>query len=247
MVLRLVSHNAYWFQGVPFAGDQPGPAHPEILSGLAQLYTELAPDVLCLQEIQSRATAGALAAILGLDFMYAAGGAYPQYGAAVFSRWEMIASPVPAHAPLDRVILRVRIYPPGRPPLLLSNVHLPSGRQRGPEGGQAQCLAELPVAVTPDAGTGEVDVALGDFNEPPDGPCAAMLASHGYVDAARSLKQGHVFSNVKGSIRGDQIWLAPHVASGLRRYCIAGRERLAVNWPGKTYLSDHLPVGVELQ
>src|SRR5438045_1604711 len=116
---------------MPFAGDQPGPADPAVLRALAELYRELAPDVLCLQEVQSQETADALAAALGpvlgredaahpahaaalgpalgvpaVRWRYAPGGRHPQYGVAVFSRWPIDVCPLPesTHAPpLDRV------------------------------------------------------------------------------------------------------------------------------------------------
>jgi endonuclease/exonuclease/phosphatase family metal-dependent hydrolase len=246
--LRLVSHNAFWFQGFPFGGDQPGPANGDVLRALAGLYRELAPDVLCVQEVQSPETATALAEALEMEFVYAPGGGYPQYGAAVYSPWPLAGRPSAAVEALDRIILRVEVAPRERAPLLVANVHLPSNRQRGKAGGAAQRAAEVHVAVAPDPETGRpVDVALGDLNEDPDGPCAGLLAGWGYADAALAQGMGEVASNVKGNKRGDQIWLAPDVARRLERYFVVDGERLAIGWGEKTALSDHLPIGIDLR
>jgi len=148
VTLRLITHNVFWLQGMPFLGDQPGSADPDVLDALSRLYVDLQPDVLCLQEVQSRGVVEALAAALGLGWCYAPGGRYPQYGAAVLSRWEMEVRPT-SPALLDRVVLRVRVQPVGHASMLISNVHLPSNRQRGPEDGAAQRLAELPASFAP--------------------------------------------------------------------------------------------------
>lgn len=52
MRIRLVSHNAFWFQGVPFPSDEPGEPQPEVLEGLLTVYRALEPNLLCLQEVQ---------------------------------------------------------------------------------------------------------------------------------------------------------------------------------------------------
>jgi endonuclease/exonuclease/phosphatase family metal-dependent hydrolase len=264
VTIRLVSHNAYWFQGHPYDGDQPGPPNPDVLRLLGTVYTQLEPDVLCIQEVHSLATAEALSEATGLPFLYLAGGRDTQYGVATFSPWRMSTLPVLSSPPagaqgavpskdsgaptLDRAILRVRLNPPDAPPLLVSNVHLPSDKQRGKEGGAARRLLEVPVAVEPDVASGDsIDVALGDFNEHPDEPCAQLFHSRGYVDAAHLAGQGNLTTNVKGNKRGDQIWVAPHRASTLLNYLALPLETLICSLAGKTHLSDHLPIGIDLQ
>jgi endonuclease/exonuclease/phosphatase family metal-dependent hydrolase len=243
-VLRLVSHNVFWLQGAPFVGDRPGPFDPVVLEGLAGVYRELAPDVLCLQEIQSAETAAALGEALGLPHRYSAGGRHAQYGGMVLSRFPLES--LPLRETVDRVIQRFRVAGPGGATLVFANVHLPSNKHRGREGGAAERAAELPLVVGADGES--TGVALGDFNEPPDGPCARTLASWGYVDAAAHDGQGDRPSSIKGS-RGDHVWLAPDVVASLVRYLAVEAERLAFTHPAdatKTHLSDHLPIGVEI-
>ena len=50
--ITILSHNVFWFQGVPFLTDRPGPPLTGVISGLLKLYRASAPDVVCLQEVQ---------------------------------------------------------------------------------------------------------------------------------------------------------------------------------------------------
>jgi endonuclease/exonuclease/phosphatase family metal-dependent hydrolase len=192
---------------------------------------------------------------LGFTRHFTPGGRHPQYGGAVLSRW-----PIEVLAPddtVDRIVQRVAVRLPDGHALRLAHVHLPSNRQRGREGG-AERLAEIQLIV-PDAAAAAAQpraatphVILGDFNERPDDPCATYLGRLGYVDAGQASGQGNVPTSL-GRSRGDQVWLPPAAAPCLARYHVTAKERLA-NLPpgsaglppGKTSLSDHLPVAVDL-
>lgn len=234
----LVSHNVFWFQGVPFLTDQPAAPQAEIWKRLCEIYQTIQPDVLCLQEIQSDAVAQAVAERLGMAHVYHRGGNFPQYGGAVFSRWPMQEIAFPQDVSIDRVLLGVAVHLPDFPALHLANVHLPSSRQRGAEGGQTQRLLELSML------TGKADLLLGDFNETPDGKSAAFLKERGYADVAEICGAGKEPSNIAASgHRGDMIWLSENLTSRLDGYFVIPKEKLAFNDLEKTFLSDHLPVG----
>lgn len=256
--IRILCHNVFWFQGVPFATDQPGAAQPEILAALIQLYISMKVDLLCLQEIQNEGTARAVAervdGDLGAHLLYRPGNVHRQYGALILSRWPLKELPNPPTPSLDRVIIRVQVQLDGSKPFVLSNVHLPSGRQRGPEGGRAQRLAEIPVAMGIAEGcTHRTDVIVGDFNERPDGPCAELLKAGGYQDAAVLCGAGEEPSTLSGS-RGDQIWVAEQPTQArlfVESYFVVPKEGLAIGSAtgpstGKTFLSDHLPIGIDV-
>jgi endonuclease/exonuclease/phosphatase family metal-dependent hydrolase len=243
--LRLVTHNVFWCQGVPFAGDQPGAASAAVVADLLTLYREIEPDVLCLQEIQDETIAGAFGTALGLTCHFTPGGRYPQYGGAVLSRWPIEV--LGLDDTVDRIVQRVTARLPDGQTLRLAHVHLPSSRQRGREGGAAERLAEIQL-IAPNAAAAQSTtphVVLGDFNERPDGPCATYLARVGYVDAAQPSGQGDVPTSL-GRSRGDQIWLSRELVPRLAGYHVTTKERLAGLPPGKTSLSDHLPVTVDL-
>jgi endonuclease/exonuclease/phosphatase family metal-dependent hydrolase len=259
---------------VPFAGDGPGAADPQVVAALVALYRELAPDVLCLQEVQAAAVAHTFGAALGLGAVYAPGGRLTQYGGAVLSRWPVQqeppasslgerrgASAAASDAPdVDRVSQRLRVLLPGGPALRLAHVHLPSNRQRGPEDGAARRLAEVRLVAAerragaggaPPGGAGgegkaAADVILGDFNERPDGPCARFLGACGYVEAAPAGGRADASSTL-GIRRVDQVWLAPRAARALAGYVAVEAARLAGRPATKTSLSDHLPVGIDLR
>ena len=70
--LTLVTHNAYWFQGAPSVwGEERVCAHAAVVQALAVLYSDLDPDVICLQEVPSAEVCIALRVQLGME------GAFP--------------------------------------------------------------------------------------------------------------------------------------------------------------------------
>lgn len=232
----LVSHNVFWFQGVPFATDTPSFHRSKIVTQLASLYREINPDVICLQELQNRDAAAAVAKELEMKYIFRSGGSYPQYGGVVLSRWPMEEIALPQGFVPDRILISVKIFPDGAQAFQLANIHLPSNRQRGAEGSQTQRLRELSLVME------HADILLGDFNERPDGQCAALLKKEGFVDAAEVCGAGELSSNI-GTYRGDQIWLSGKKADALQGYFVIPKERLAINDGEKKFLSDHLPVG----
>lgn len=234
--ITIMAHNVFWFQGVPFATDAPPEPRLDILEKLCALYKGIQPDVLCLQEIQSEETARLVAAQLEMEYLFRAGGGYPQYGGATFSRRPMEEIPLPEDTSPDRILIGTRVRFEGGRKLNIMNIHLPSNRQRGAEGGQKQRLLEVSRAF------GEMDVLLGDFNERPDGPCAALLKKNGFVDAAEICGAGETPSNLSRK-RGDQVWLPEAQVDSLGAYFYLTKEQLAIQNPEKQFLSDHLPVG----
>lgn len=244
---RIVSHNVFWFQGVPFSSDQPPAPDERIFKELIDLYQQIDPDMISFQEIQSADTAEALANALGFHFVYTEGRAYPQYGGAVLSRQPVEFIPLPSESPVERVIQRVRLHPEGRSPLTLSNVHLPSGRQGGPEAGRAQRLAEIPLAMGKSTNSDHfTDVIVGDFNENPNGPCADFLKKQGYDDTAQLCGAEMTSSSSLRSKRGDQIWLSKRMISRLQAYFTVHIEHMISGADGKEFISDHLPIGIDL-
>ena len=124
----------------------------------------------------------------------------------------------------------------------IANVHLPSGRQVGPERAAELRVAELRDMVDT---LGAPDVITGDLNERPGGLVGDLLAGLGYRDAAVLAGQAHVSTNF-GDGRGDYVWLHERVAERFVEYRVVPAEALATNAPGKSHLSDHLPVVVRM-
>ncbi|MGI6083673.1 MAG: endonuclease/exonuclease/phosphatase family protein [Limnochordia bacterium] len=241
--LRIVSHNTFWFQGVPFFDDQPPAPQPFILERLASMYEALRPDVLCLQEIHDESSLERLSEHLGISHVYRPGGAFPQYGGAVFSRWPMALMPLGAEAELDRVHMYVRLYIDDHV-ISLANLHLPSNRHRGRDGGPRQRLWEINYALTR-AGN-RPDIVLGDFNEEPHGSCSSVLRSDDYVDTAVLCGAHSTGSGINPRSRLDQIWLRGDRTPWLHTYFVVPPERMAIEDHEKTHLSDHLPIGIDI-
>lgn len=241
--LRIVSHNAFWYQGHPFYGDLPGEPEPGILARLVTVYRGLNPDLLCLQEIQSPEVAASIAAQLRMAHVFAKGDGYPQYGGAVLSRYPIRVGEDQADRPsIDRLLLQVVVEAPGYT-LRISNVHLPSNRFRGPEGGAAKRRAEVPLTI--EAAGHPVDIVLGDINEGAGGPCGHWLSEQSYSESA-PLCGAHGEPSSLGGMRGDQIWLHSAIVPLLQAYIVVPKEAFLADVTGKEHLSDHLPVGVDL-
>ena len=243
----ILGHNVFWFQGVPFPTDRPRGPDPEILRRLCAIYRKVHPDVICLQEIQSQETFDAVSEQLGMPGCYCRGGELPQYGGAVF--WypgggRQIGDSQEASVKTQRMWQIVEVNIAGCR-LRICNIHLPSGRQIGPEQAAVQRMSELRQLLQ-NCET-EPDIIVGDFNEQPGGPASEYLERHGYVDSAVLAGRGDVPTNVGGG-RGDYIWIKRWwVDNGSLNYDVADKQALECNDGGKQYLSDHLPLWITVE
>lgn len=125
--------------------------------------------------------------------------------------------------------------------ITICNIHLPSNRQLGPERSAQQRLTELTAAI--DSVNPSWDVVAGDFNERPGGAVGRCLRERGYRDAAELTGKAELPTNLGGG-RGDAIWVAERMVPRLVAYGVARKEELAIDMPGKRYLSDHLPLWI---
>jgi len=237
--MRIVTHNAFWFQAAPFATDRPGPADPTVLAALVELYRDLRPDVLAVQEVQDEPTFAALSGALGLSGAYCPGGELVQYGGAIFGGADGSVADWRT-TPVTPQRMWQTLSADG---IAVCNVHLPSSRQLGAAAAAERRLVELRAALTALADGG---VIVGDLNEPPGGPVTDLLSSAGYVDAAVEADLADTPTALGGG-RGDQIWVHESLAGHLAACGVVPRDRLADVPPGKDCLSDHFPVWVELR
>ena len=243
MTITVVSHNAFWMQGHPFEGDQPGGPVEAIVSGLADRYRGVRPDVLCLQEIQSAEAFGAISAAMALPGSYTPGRELRQYGACALSAdARILADSGSTPAPFTRAFQLIEAGAAGRG-LRIANVHLPSGRQIGAAEGAARRLAELEAILRLDP---PPDVLCGDLNERPGGAVSDYLARQGFVDAAAITGNADRCTSIGGT-RGDYIWLRRSIADRLRDYGVCPPADFLADVPGKTFLSDHLPLWISVE
>lgn len=244
--LTVLSHNVFWFQGFPFPTDTPPAADEDILKRLCSIYRAATPDVICLQEVQSLATFDRLSELLEMPGCYCAGATLPQYGGAVF--WQPdIAHPICSSEgePLKtQRMWQVVEVESGIHRLRICNVHLPSSRQLGPEGGAVQRMAELQDVIR-SCETGP-DIIVGDFNEQPGGGTNTFMQRHGYGDVAM-LSNGASDSTTVVEGRGDYAWIKRSIGDDLLTYAVVGKEDLACHDIHKQYLSDHLPLWFTLK
>ena len=239
--MRILSHNVYWFQGVPFDTDQPGAPNTDILGRLTACYAKIEPDVLCFQELQSVEAFDALKGALGMDGVYRAGGILTQYGGGVFyTDGAPFMDNSLAQVPAQRVWQIVEVQMDGES-FKVGNVHLPSSRQLGQEAAALKRVAEIDEVLEC-----KPDVVVGDWNELPGGPLTDRMTEAGYVDAAVAAGHGDVSSSI-GDKRGDQIWILASHRDRLSGYGAVSVDDFAADGvEGKTHLSDHLPIWIDL-
>lgn len=245
--LRLLSHNVYWFQGTPFHSKEPRGCDEGVLAQLLELYTELSPDVLCLQEVHEPALAQRLGEGLGMHARHCPGGREPQYGGALlwhgtgaYRDWRDRAEADGEPFRIWQELVLGEDHPAGA--LRILNVHLPSNSQRTAAEGQQQRVASLErlLALEP-------DVLMGDFNARPDAEELTPLRNAGYVDVAEELELGHL-GTAGHTKRIDYAWVRNRLTARLRSYAVTDllsqphRPRDAA----KDALSDHWPLCIEL-
>lgn len=242
----VLSHNAFWFQGSPFATDRPPAPDGGILKRLGAIYREVNPDIICLQEVQDQRTFEMVSEHLGMPGCHCPGMKLPQYGGAVLWR-PHIARQVrdsQGGAPTTQRMWQTVEVQEDDCCLRICNVHLPSGRQLGPEGAAAQRIAELQELMR-SCETGP-DMILGDFNEQAGGSAGGYMESHGYVDAAGLSDRTCKPTNI-GEGRGDYAWIKKQIGDCGLTYDVAAKQALAGGDTGKQYLSDHLPLWITVE
>jgi endonuclease/exonuclease/phosphatase (EEP) superfamily protein YafD len=241
MSFTLLTHNAYWLQGMPFEGTDPGAPRAEVLAGLAALYHSLNADALCVQELQSPEASAALSAELKLQSEYRSGKLFPQYGGAIlFKAGAAAGDALVAGASVERFWLKVRLGAGAPAGAVLCNVHLPSGRQSSPEEAVRARVSELRGML---AAAPRPNLVAGDFNEPPGGGVQALMEAEGFVDLAARFGHGETDSHTrKHARRIDYIWASAAWAARAKSFHIPAPAELALG--GARFLSDHLPLAV---
>ena len=244
--MTVLSHNAFWFQGVPFLTDRPPGPDVEVLKRLCTIYQQADPNVICLQEIQSSEAFEMVREHLGMPGCYCPGTTLSQYGGAVF--WgsgcgRQLHDSHASEIATQRMwqVVEVSGSDCG---LRICNIHLPSNRQLGAQAASTQRITELQDAIQSCA-TG-LDIIVGDFNEEPGGRTGECLSSHDYCDAAELSDRTDRRTNI-GDGRGDYIWIKGVMRDRLLMYDVIGKRELSCRDIGKEYLSDHLPLCIRLE
>lgn len=243
-VIRILSHNVLWFQGYPYEEPLPGPPHAEVVAGLADVYRGLGPELLCLQETPSPDALREVGARLAMRGAFCAGSRQPAYSGGVL--WKGAAEVVRSSQSNGAAPVRfwqVIALQQDETPLYVANVHLASGRHMTPE--EAECSRVDDLHTLLDAES-LPHVIAGDFNEGPGGPAAAYLYGRGYEDAALLFGVDLPSTGI-GKARSDQIWLHESVRARASGFGALSWNALRIPDHGVAYLSDHLPLWLELR
>lgn len=241
--LRILSHNAYWFQGHPYPDSEPGDPCDPVLEGLVDLYRNIDPDVICLQEVQSEASFAAAVKALEYHGQYCPGARRIHYGGAMlWKRGDYLGDYRDTEAQPQRVWQLAEARLNGNARLPIASVHLTSTRHITEA--EASCTRVADLAQMLERNPRPMVIA-GDFNEAPSGSSSAFLAHLGYVDTATLVDDAPESTGVNKS-RSDQIWIHQELLPAFRGFEAIGWDRLRCDIPGKVALSDHLPLRIDL-
>lgn len=244
--MRILTHNAYWFQGHPSRwGIEQVAEVPEVVRALTELYASAGPDLVCLQEVHRGDLAETLARALDMTvWLHTPGGLRAEYGGALLSRRQSRlrngTSPVGA-TPHERVHLRAAFEWSGMP-VELAAVHLPSNRfADSSEAGDAARVAELERVL---AEPPRPHIIAGDLNCRPHSPPYRFLQKAGYLDAAALAD-----SDTVSKRRVDYFWLDQTWAGRLVAFSALDGSAFCRTAPDGTAwrLSDHLPLLMEVE
>lgn len=249
MPTNILSQNIYWLVGAPFDGIPPGDPNPRIVQDLADIWRELAPDVICLQEIPSQrgydVVHSALAErSLPVDGFYLPGVEIERYGGAIFHRTgKFVTDSAQSGVQTQRIWQIADVITEQNDTLRIANVHLPSNRLIGPEAGAKLRVEEMRTMFDT---AGQPDIICGDCNDPPHGDVWNLLTERGYHDSADLAGQPDSVTTL-GSKRVDYIFVSDRIAHRFDAYGVVPAHRLATNIPNLEYLSDHLPVWIRIR
>ncbi|HHX66351.1 MAG TPA: hypothetical protein GX702_15855 [Chloroflexi bacterium] len=239
--LRVVTHNAFWFQGAPFEGEQPPAPRAEIITALAALYAEMEVDLLFLQEVQSERVLDVLSDILGMNGVYCPGNELPAYGGALLWRPGLLVRSSDSRgasvAP-QRMWQMAEIDGPHGPALRVVGLHLPSDRGLPPGEGGRRRLEEVRALLDR---SDTVDLLMGDLNEEPDGELGRYLSDHNYVCTS---PPDDVEATALSGRRSDHIWVRADRQDRVVDAGMVASSWLRLDISGKQHLSDHLPLWV---
>lgn len=248
MTLRLLSYNI-WHGG------------KDRLPAILGVIRAQRPDVVALQEANSRPNAAWLADVLGMELVY--GEANSPFAVAWLSRLPVVSHQNHCLPMLAKTLLQIDVAWNGAP-LHLFDTHLIAGRteQDGALRAEEARAIVKQIGRLGQAGSGP-RLLVGDFNalHPddgvaplPDGAEIEFLARRpiqqvlqaGYVDCYRQLhpdpaaSPGYTYAAAHPWVRIDFVFASPDLAGRLRRCDV-------VTSPPAADASDHLPVIVELE
>lgn len=249
MPITVLSENIYWFVGAPFGGKPPGDPNPRVIHDLVDIWQDLSPDVVCLQEVPSERGYDLILRALAERSLPAEGPYLPgveiaRYGGAVFHRTgKRVTDSAQSGVETQRVWQIVDIPLKFSDTLRIANVHLPSNRVIGPQAGAELRVNEMRTMLDV---VGQPDIICGDCNDPPRGAVWNLLAERGYHDAADLAGQPDSVTTI-GDKRVDYIFISDRIAHKFDAYGVVPAYRVATDIPGLEHLSDHLPVWIRIR
>jgi len=254
--IRVIQYNIRSFEGFAEKWDRCNDVvkRGQMLERFAMELALYDPDLICLEEVPSEASAARLAARMGMHYAHFKGGwkskGWPEgISGAVLSKYPIIEAK--AHPSLNwtdrpedlftRFWGRVVLDTPAGP----LAVHAMHGYHKD-SNVRLRELAEVLPVVQKDVRAGMSVILLGDLNHEPDSPEYRQIAAAGLVDSFAGLT-GVDLRTCPSTVRKeriDYIWSAGPISKRLvsAKVLFEGAFRTNPDDPTSYALSDHVPV-----
>ena len=240
--MKILSNNIYWLQGYPSASNAPDPAKPSVLKELINIYQQINPDIVCLQEIQDQKTFEMLRDALHKSGVYCPGNNFPSYGGACFATTVNTLNNSSMNKDnSDRFWLMAQLAS-GPKTFTLMTLHLPSNLSRDHESATQKRQEELNSILhdhTP-------DIICGDFNQRPNNQLSEFMDSHSYCDAAVITNNQDLSSCPKTGTRIDHFWVKKEHAHKINSLSNVAPMHFRSHAEDRMYISDHLPIILDI-
>lgn len=236
-----MTHNVFWFQGVPTPKPYYQVVDQTVYQKLIAFYKVQQPDILLLQEVQSAEVAATVARDLEMNFSFQVGGQLPVYGGAIL--WgkpicaQTVTIPEPQSFQRFCQILIVHDH------FKIANVHLPSTAQLSDEEAYAKRKHEMEQLLLLEP---NVDIIAGDFNEEPKDVLDMFLTHKGYIDSFE-FNKGTCTISTKGEGRGDFIRIKEKYRNLVESFFIVDFRQEEWKTSIGRLLSDHMPLVFDIK
>ena len=254
--LRFIQYNIRSFEGYATKWDRCAEVvkRGQMIERFALELSLYDPDVICLEEVPSEATAAALAKRLSMHYAHFKGGwrgeGWPEgISGAVLSKYPIIEAKIHpslnwTERPQDlftRFWGRVVLDTPAGPLV----VHAMHGYHKD-SAIRLRELAEVLPVLSKDVQAGRSVILMGDMNHEPDSPEYRQIAAAGLADSFAGMTgiDLRTCPSTERKERIDYIWSAGPISKRLKsaKVLFEGAFRTNPDDPDSYALSDHVPV-----
>ncbi|PCJ57603.1 MAG: hypothetical protein COA79_15265 [Planctomycetota bacterium] len=236
--MKIITNNIFWLQGYPSPNNAPDEPEILILKELVELYSNIQPDILCLQEIQNDKTFQLINSSFNMKGLYTKGKAKPHYGGAIFSDYiEHIDNSNASDLDVERFWELVS-FNDNKSSIEILNLHLPSDRFNENEKAHDKRCSELESILS----KSNPDIICGDFNQRPNKQLTKIMNNSGYYDVAEHTHNQDLATCPKSGTRLDYFWIKTEHLIKVQSLDTIFPNKFYSKVANRIYISDHLPL-----